>query len=364
MTRRPLLALVPFLALSCTPAEQEPGSLSCGAEGADPAHCYTVHAGIFTTGGGNNRIVVSGTNGYVIASLDNKVERVRLSGCTDAPGSCPKTGELVLPVGASPYDAYVSGGSLWVTNLGNDTITEASLPDLGVTSTIGSSGSLRISTPQSLASADGKLFVSNANGFGFGPGYVAVVSGAAITSSIATTQLFPVGITPLADGTLAVVNGGLYDFETDTVTQPGGIDIVDPVGETVVRNIPLGLTLPGPNAELSADGASLYVPGNDGTMFIVGLGAGAEPEAVRLAKVPTFLSWVARDGDHVYALSFSEDRVYVLRGGEVEGFIEVGPGGATPKGPVHAAIWDDGVSKRLLVLLSLANEMASIELPE
>lgn len=360
MIRR--LAIAPLLFVAaCTGAkDSDPGALNCGAPGADPAACYAVHAGVFTTGGGNNRLVVSGTNGYVVASLDNKVERVRLSGCAEAAGSCPKTGEIVLPPGASPYDAIVSGGSLWIANLGNDTVTQASLPGLAVVTTLDSTGSLKMSTPQSFGYAQSKLFVSNGNGFGFGPGFVAVVTGTSITASITTTQLFPVGITPLPNGQLAIVNGGLYDFPTEAIVQPGGIDLVDPATETIVRNIPLGLTLPGPNAEVSADGSALWVPATDGTLFRVGLGAADVPEAIELTAEPTFLSWVTREGDRVYVASFSEDRIYVLHeSGDVEGFIEVGPGGATPKGPVHIAVYGG----RLYVALTLANEIAAIDLP-
>lgn len=351
------------------------GSIGCPGK-KDDSSPVEVHDDVFVTGSANNRIVLDGDTAFIVNSFENTVDMVDLTTCTDVAGSCQADGEVQLPAGSGPYDLALTSTQLHVAGLVSDKLYTVDRSTLMVTGEVDSSGSLKLSTPQGVLAVGTKLLVSNGNGFGFGPGYLSVVEGGNLTSNVPTTQMNPIGMTVLPDGDIAVANGGKYDFNAGTVTSDGGIDIVDATTLAVTRNLPLGPTLPGPVAVVSADGQDLFVPSGiygPTQMMKVNIATGASQVAV-LSSAASFVSHVVVDGDTVYALSFTEDRIYALDAAtlapvdiELESgsvpFLSVGPGGQAAKGPVHAVIWEGDGRKHMFVLMTLSNSMTDVVLP-
>ncbi len=354
--RRPIrlvfVAAAALLALGCEEGEKKKGTYDA-----------EVFPDVFLTGGGPNRLVVDGDDGYVVNG-DNTVQKIDLSTCSTAEDSCETAGSATLPILSFPYDGAVVGGSLYVSTTGDDKLVRIDTSTMAITASIHSNGGFTLSTPQSMTEKNGTLYVANGASFGFAPGYVAMVEGTTLTGTIATTQLFPVSVQELPNGKLLVVNSGLFNFETEEVTEPGGLDIIDPGSDEVEENIQLGNKLPGPIAAITDDGAFAFVPANEGRLLRVNLEDGSV-STYEIAGADVYFSWIVLDEGLLYLMSFGEDTTYVLDADSLEllGTIVTGPGGETPRGPVHGVVRELDGEKFLLIVEGLANAITAVRLP-
>ena len=367
MTRLPVFLLLSAFAASLLgcPGPEEDGSASEAGVNDDVW---------VATGAGPVRVVVGGDTAWVVNYTANSVDAVDLTTCGSEQGSCQSTGTVLLPAGSGPLDATLAGDRLYVvfSNFGFSEVAAIDTTTQQVVATI-STGAGALVTPQAVTVVDDTIFIAESNGYGFGPGYVAMVSGTAITGTIASTQLQPVGFAPLPSGDLAVTNLGYVDFGPPVVaTSAGGIDVIDPGTGTIVDNIDLGLTAPG--SRLAIAGNYGYTASATlGTLLQVNLTTGAVGQIEVSDTDAGYLSWTQAEDGYVFVLSSDEDRVYVfdaatgapvtLRNGST--FVSVGPGGDTNKGPSHAAVWQDGDGvKHLLVVMALANSVTDVVLDE
>ena len=369
MNRRTVRGLLPAIAaLAVTLAA--PGCFDGEKKGGGPA----VRDDVYVTGSGATRILVTGDTAYVIAFGDNVVDVVDLHTCTGEASSCERVARAQLETGSSPFAGAIENGDAWVNESGANRIVR--IDAAGTVVAVVTTGSGAFAEPQDVAvAANGKKFVANANGYGFGgPGFVSVVQGTAITASITTTQLQPVGFATLPDGDLALTNLGFVDFSgsTPVVTSSGGIDIIDTSTNTVTRNIDLGLTAPVGRPALTADASYGFVPSGTGGIVMRVTMADGTIDEIDLGPDASFITWTLVEGNHLFVLSYGEDRVYVydvnslapVDLGDGDDFITVGPGGATAKGPVHAAVWEHHGERHLLVVLSAANSVTDVLLDE
>jgi YVTN family beta-propeller protein len=363
---RPRLA-VSVLAFSIAAAAACTGSKKSSG---NPA----VHDDVYVTGAANNRLVLSGDTAFVVNSTDNTVDTVDLTTCTEAQHSCQRTHQTQLSANSNPYDMILDGGKLWVTDLGTNDIVAIDPATGLVTATVSTGAGFAFNGPQSFAAKNGTLLVSNNDGFGFGPGFVSFVQGTAIVAQVATTQQIPVGFAAWPDGNVALVNNGTADFSTGVgvATSVGGIDVIDATTHAIVRNIDLGLTLPGPIAVVATDGQYAYTAsGSDAHVLKIDILAGTS-QSFAVAASASFLTDLVLDGGILYVLSFSDDTIYALDPATLApvtvstwgaSSVKVGPGGATPKGPNWATVWSHGGTKHLLVLLTLSNSMTDVIIP-
>ena len=366
------------LALLAVAAAVIAASAACsgGKKKLSPAE---VHDDVYVTGSGPSWIFVSGDTAYITNSLDDTVDKVDLTTCTTAQHSCQRTGQAILPSGADPFDLTMLGSKLYVAGFFSNQVYVIDPSSMMITQTIGSNGANVLTTPESFGSDGINVFVSNANGYPPGPGFVSMISGSSLVKTIATSALQPYGMTPLPDGSLAVVDQGSVTFDmagNATIVSNGAIDVFDAAG--VSRSIPLGLTYPGPKALLTPDHQSFIVPHgvNEAALLKIPEDGSSAPQDMTLASsgTSTFVSGAVEDGNTVYALSFDEDRVYAVDGPSFKSvpiplasgnvpYLVVGPGGGTPKGPTAAVLWTHAGKKHLLVLMALSNSLTDVVLP-
>lgn len=338
-----------------------------------------VHDDVYVTGQANNRILVVGDTAWIVNSLDDTVDAVDLTTCTDAPHSCQRVMQAHLPQSSSPYDlAMADDGTLRVSGLFGNAIYAVDPATATVMGTVTTGAGFGLANPESIFAAGARLLVSNAEyggppDYGALPGVVSFVEGTAIVGQLTTTQKIPVGFSAWPDGNVAVVDNTVADFSSGTgvATTAGAIDIIDPDTMSIVDTIDLGLTLPGPIAAVTEDGKYAFVgSGQKGEVLRVDIATGAV-DTIDFAGSETFVSDVLVDGGNVYALSFLQDRVYAFDAhslapvvlGSAQNFVAVGPGGSTPKGPNFAAVWNHAGEKHLLVLLTLSDSMTDVVLP-
>lgn len=337
-----------------------------------------VHDDVYVTGQANNRILVDGDTAWIVNSLDDTVDAVDLTTCTDAPHSCQRAMQAHLPQYSNPYDEAMAGGKLWVSGLFSNALYGIDPATATVTTTITTGAGFVFANPESIFGAGSTLLVSNAvyggpPDYGALPGYVSFVEGTAIVGQAATSEKIPVGFSAWPDGSVAVVDNTVADFSSGTgvATTAGAIDLVDPNTMSIADSIDLGLTLPGPIAAVTEDGKYAFVgSGQKGEVLRVDIATGAV-DTIDFAGSETFVSDVLVDGGNVYALSFLQDRIYAFDAhslapvvlGSAQNFVTVGPGGSTPKGPNFAAVWNHAGEKHLLVLLTLSNSMTDVVLP-
>jgi YVTN family beta-propeller protein len=371
MKTRPLALLA--LAVTLVPIAV---ACSGGKKKVSPAE---VHDDVYVTGSGAFWILVSGDTAFITNSFDDTIDKVDLTTCTTAQHSCQRTGQATLPTGADPYDLTMLGSKLYVAGFASNKVYVVDPSSMTVTQTIGSNGSNVLTSPESFGSDGINVFVSNANGYPPGPGFISMISGSSVALTIGTSRIQPYGLTPLPDGSLAVVDQGSVFFDSmnnATIVSSGAIDIVDAAG--VSRSIPLGLTYPGPKALLTPDHQSFIVPHgvNEAALLKFAEDGSGAPQDLILASSgnATFVSDAVQDGNTIYALSFDEDRVYAVDGASFKSipvplasgsvpYLVVGPGGATLKGPQSAALWTHAGRKHLLVVMTISNSLTDIVLP-
>lgn len=355
MTRSSVaLAALAVLAAGC-PAKKDDGSPS------------NVHDDVWvSTNAGPARVIVDGNTGWVVNSAANSIDAIDLTTCTTAEQSCQLIGTTNLPESSYPFDATLTPGRLHVVLSGLGQVVSVDTTTRQVVATI-TTGAGALYSPQAVASVGGGLWVADSNFYGSGPGFVARVTGTAITGSSSTTQLQPGALSLLPDGDVAVTNLGMVDFFSDpmVVTSAGGIDILDGSTGALVDNIDLGLVAPaGPVAVSGTVG--YVVSSTEGTLLRVDLMAGTFSE-IEVASAPAFLTWVQVINDKLYVLSSNEDLLYVLDAatGDTLDQIRLGPGGETNKAPSHIAVWEDadGVT-HLLIALYKSNSVTDVVIEE
>ena len=361
MIRRSILSLLP-LALLVAGCPQK----------KDKASSPNVNDDVWvSTGAGPTRLILEGNTGWVINGFSNSVDAVDLATCETTQGSCDLLGTVNLPVDSFPFDGAVASGRLHVvlTGFGFASVQSIDTTTRQVVATI-TTGAGALYSPQAVAVAGGRMFIADSNFYGSGPGFLAMVTGTAITGSTTTTQLQPGAFSLLPNGNLAVTNTGLVDFgdfgnpDDDVVTQPGGIDIVNPTTGAVVDNIDLGLVAP--VGRLVVEGNSGYVvSATEGTLLKVDMTTGTFVE-IEVTQSGSFLTWTEVVDGKLYVLASAEDIIYVLDAttGEELDTIIVGPGGDTAKEPSHIAVWEDGDGvTHLLVTMYAANSVSDVVLP-
>lgn len=321
-------------------------------------------------GNGPARMLIDGDIGWVTNAAGNTIDALDLTTCA---GGCETVATVQLETGAAPFDGVVvpSQNRLYVvkSSFENPGLVEIDTVTREVVATVETG----LVTPQAVAFAGGKLWVADSNGYGFGPGFLAEVSGGAVVGSAGTTQLQPSGFALLPDGNLAVTNVGYVDFSSTpaVATSAGGIDIVDPDTGAIVDNVDLGLTVPISRLALHGD-YGYTASGLGGTLLRVNLETG-EVDDYDIAPPGTFLTGTFVEDGRLFVLSSNEDRIYVFDAATaapivVDGsnaYLTVGPGGDTPRGPNHAAVWEDaGGVKHMFVVLGLSNSITHIVLDE
>lgn len=362
MTRRSLLPLAALVLLaSGCPEKKDPSEDSALAEVRDDVWV--------ASNAGPVRVLLEGNTGWVVNSVANSIDAVDLATCGSGQGSCQLIGTVNLAVGAAPFDGAVASGRLHVVLSGLGQVASIDTTTRAVVATI-TTGAGALYSPQAVAVAGGQILVADSNFYGSGPGFLAMVTGSAITGSTTTTQLQPGAFAALAGGNLAVTNTGLVDFgdfgdpNDDVVTQPGGIDIVNPTTGAIVDNIDLGLVAP--VGRLVVDGNFGYVvSATEGTLLRVDMTAGTFEE-IEVTSSGSFLTWTEVVDGKLYVLASAEDHIYVYDAatGAPLGGIEVGPGGDTAKQPSHIAVWEDGEGvTHLLVTMYAANSVTDVVLP-
>lgn len=315
------------------------------------------------------RVILEGNTAWVVNSLANSVDAVDLTTCGNAQGSCQSLGTTNLPVDSFPFDGAIGSGRLHVVLSGLGQVASIDTATRDVVATI-TTGAGALYSPQAVAVAGGQIFIADSNFYGSGPGFLAMVTGTAITGTTTTTQLQPGAFSVLANGDLAVTNTGYVDFgdfgdpNDDVVTLPGGIDIVNPSTGAVTDNIDLGLVAP--VGRLVVDGNTGYlVSATEGTLLKIDMTAGTFSE-IEVTQSGSFLTWTEIVDGKLYVLASAEDLIYVFDAatGEPDDSIRVGPGGDTAKEPSHIAVWedDDGVT-HLLVTMYAANSISDVVLP-
>lgn len=354
MTFRSLLALLPLTLLVT------------GCPGKKDASNTEVHDDVWVaTSAGPVRMLVDGNTGWVVNSTGNSIDAVDLSTCETGQASCDLLGTVNLPAASAPFDGAIGGGRLHVVLSGLGQVASIDTTTRAVVATI-TTGAGALYSPQAVAIAGANLLIADSNFYGSGPGFLAMVTGTAITGNTTTTQLQPGAFSLLDDGTLAVTNTGLVDFSDPNnvvVTQPGGIDIVNPSTGAIVDNIDLGLVAP--VGRLVVDGNFGYVvSATEGTLLRVDMTAGTFEE-ISVTTSGSFLTWTEVVDGKLYVLSSAEDLIYVLdsaTGAPID-TIQVGPGGATPKAPSHIAVWEDGDGvTHLFVTMYSSNSVSDVVL--
>lgn len=321
-------------------------------------------------GNGPARMLIDGDVAWVTNAAGNTIDALDLPTCS---GGCETIATIQLETGAAPFDGVV------VPAIDRLFIVKSSFESPGVveidtaTNEVVATVAEGLVTPQAVAYGDGTVYVADSNGYGFGPGFIAELSGGAVVGSALTTQLQPSGFATLPSGDLAVTNLGYVDFSSSPIvaTSSGGIDIVDPATGSVVDNVDMGLTAPISRIAVHGD-YGYTASGLSGTLLRVNLQTGAVDE-YEIAPAGTFLTGTFVEDGRLFVLSSNEDRIYVFDAATaaplpVDGtntYLTVGPGGDTPRGPNHAAVWEDadGV-KHMFVVMGLSNSISDIVLDE
>ena len=319
-------------------------------------------------GNGPARMLLDGDIAWITNAAGNTIDAIDLTTCADG---CETVATVQLETGAAPFDGVVvpSLNRLFVvkSSFENPGVVEIDTQTQEVVATIEEG----LVTPQSVAYGGGALYVADSNGYGFGPGFVAELSGGAVVGSAQTTQLQPSAFAVLPNGDIAVTNVGYVTFDPVAATSSGGIDILDPDTGAIVDNVDMGLTAP--ISRLAVHGDYGYTAsGVSGTLLRVNLQNG-DVDGWDIAPAGTFLTGTFVEDGRLFVLSSNEDRIYVFDAEtaapiEVDGtntYLTVGPGGDTPRGPNHAAVWEDadGV-KHMFVVMGLSNSIVDVVLDE
>lgn len=350
----------------------------------------TVEDDVYVTGAFNNRVAVSGDTAYVVASGDNRVEIVDLTTCSSSPGSCQSTGSAVFAQFSNPWNVHVDAAndtiytSLLFGGSGSGSLHPANATD-GTLGTEIVGGGTDFAAPQGVVVANDKVYVSNTalscdmNGCSWGDAFVTVIDSGAVDSVIGPLPFKnPFGM-HVFGGKVWVVCTGEFD-ENYQPASDGGLVSIDPVTDTIDGQVTIGIGAPGPNLAVVGNVAYLATS-RAGELFKVNLDTQTviygPQNPIVLSEEPTFTSFVEVGPDgNVYAASFNEDLVYVLDPATdelvdvapstpaVDAYV-VGPGGATPAGPVALGSWVDAEGHGyVLVLSTLANSMSRIALAD
>lgn len=353
MNRRNLFALVPLAVLVA----------GCPAKKDDSSSDVRDDVWV-SSNAGPVRVLLEGNTGWVVNLLANSVDAIDLTTCGKGQGSCDLIGTTNLEAGAAPFDGAIANGRLHLVLSGLGRVASIDTTTRSVVATI-STGAGALYSPQAVAVADGELFIADSSFYGSAPGFIAMVTGSAITGSVTTTQLQPGAFSLLPDGNLAVTNTGLVDFLVTpaVATSAGGIDILDPSTGTIVDNIDMGLVAPVGRVVVSGN-TGYVVSSTEGTLLRVDMTAGTFDEIV-VTSSPSFLTWVEIVNGKLYVLSSDEDLVYVFDAATTEPLdtIRVGPGGDTNKAPSHIAVWEDADGlTHLFITMYSANSVTDVVL--